>query len=231
MTNEKKVQKSAAFYKNLIWLMFISGWLTFAGVFVHTVMVMNKDAGEFVNRDLFLTNADIHVEESSVGANIWLKQTVHGLNGIKYRYVVETDCPSWDFESRYVSDKPLDWVEDTSAVEVIVYDTQIRYHGTVCASGQYYTVPILGNLSSESTSREEWETNLAERAYQSYVAGVKKEEQTKWLPLGIFAFAMQMILVRILRSYKNRKTSIEKTPLDAAMDDDWKEYKEKDREV
>ena len=125
---------------------------------------------KMTDKEGFLLNAEILQKEEHTGANIWLKQTIHGENGIHYRYVIETDCPSWDFETRYMTDTPIDWIDETSAVEVLVYDTQIRYNGTVYASGQYYTVPLLDNISSEEQTLEDWQTSLVNQAWQVYDA-------------------------------------------------------------
>lgn len=129
--------------------------------------------------ETFAANANVSVNEDRVGAGIWLKQAIHGMDGIKYRYVVKTDCPSWDFETRYMSDEPIGWVNETSAVEVLIYDAQVRYNGTVYASGQYYTVPILGGISSEDTSLAEWQDSLVKQAYQAYTSemGMKTFKQ------------------------------------------------------
>ena len=178
MREHKTAWRIFMFGRNLI-------LLVLTGLIVYAAAISMTDTNASVTQDIFTENADVHVEESSVGANIWLKQAVHGLNGIKYRYVVKTDCPSWDFETRYVSDKPLDWVDSKAAVEVLIFDTQVRFDGTVFASGQYYTVPILGNLSSESVSHEEWETGLVEQAYSSYVANVQKEKTGTWLSCSV----------------------------------------------
>lgn len=126
-------------------------------------------SGNDLNGEAIMSEMTVIQKEEKVGANIWLKQAIHGTNGIKYRYVIKTDCPEWDFETRYMTSTPIEWVDESSAVEVIIYDTQIRYDGTVYASGQYYTVPILGGISSENISLEEWEQNLVKQAYQAYV--------------------------------------------------------------
>lgn len=149
-------------YKNIliitviIWIVAIILWLS------------NSNIRKKPVDDHFPLEAEIIQNEEKVGANIWLLQAIHGVDGIDYRYAIETDCPKWDFKTRYVTSTPIDWVNETSAVEVIIYDTQVRYQGTVYASGQYYTVPLLGNLSSENISLEEWKDNLVIQAYQIY---------------------------------------------------------------
>lgn len=152
-----------------------------------------------LSREAFLEQAEITDQETVTQANIWLKHTVHGTEGIRYRYVVETDCPSYDFESRYVTDTPLSWVGETSAVEVFVHTVQVTLPGTdqeIYASGEYYLVPILDNLSSENISFEEWKDNLMTSAYNTYLAGQEAHDPfmmalltlTVAIPL-IYAFA------------------------------------------
>ena len=151
----------------------------------------NKKSKNLINADVFASNADIIQKQDKVGANIWLKQTIHGENGINYRYVIETDCPSWDFQTRYMTKEPIAWIDETSAVEVIIYDTQVRYNGTVYANGQYYTIPLLGGISSETISIEEWQTNLIKQAYQSYVADMKGDHRV----LDILIFLVIIMLI------------------------------------
>lgn len=178
--------------RNIAFVMFVIG---LAAVMLLQVLCDNHP----VDKTSFLSAMEIMKKEDSVGANIWLKQSVHGENGIKYRYVVETDCPNWDFETRYVTDTPLDWVEETSAVETIVYDVQIRYEGAVYASGQYYTVPLLDNVSSESLSEEEWEENLITQAYQTYVQEKKMEVKIPRLWQIVIGMVFVIFLVIIIQ--------------------------------
>lgn len=149
--------------------------ITVAIIWIVTVLLFINDGNNIKNSvdDQFPLEAEIIENEDKVGANIWLLQAIHGTDGIDYRYAIETDCPKWDFKTRYVTSTPIDWVGEKSAVEVIIYDTQIRYHGTVYASGQYYTVPLFGNVSSENISRDEWKNNLVVQAYQAYQADIK----------------------------------------------------------
>ena len=145
----------------IIMLMFAVGKMAFS-----PSLVMSRETVE--------PNLELSVKEEQTSALVWLKQTIHGTGGVKYRYVVQTDCPSWDFESRYVSDKPLDWVEDeTSSVEVIIHDARVSIFGTVYASGQYYEAPLL-DLSSETIPLDQWEEQLKNQAYQGYVSQNRK---------------------------------------------------------
>lgn len=122
-----------------------------------------------VTWDEFLDGVQVEQDEAKVGAKIWLKEAIHGTEGINYRYIVKTDCPEWDYETRYMSRTSIEWVDETSAVEVLIQDDRISYDGTVYAWGQYYTIPILGGITSESVSVEEWEAGLIRQAYQGYL--------------------------------------------------------------
>lgn len=147
------------------------------------------------DREIFMQSASVNVTDDWVGANIWLKQAVHGTDGIKYRYVVKTDCPSWDFETRYVTDKLIEWIDETSAVEVIIHDARVYYEGTVYASGQYFVIPILDNLASESITYEEWQQNLVKQAYQAYV--VDKDSDRMHFILAIVAGGILPVILVI----------------------------------
>lgn len=135
----------------------------------------NKRIASIVSEEQFIQEASVERKDDWVGANIWLKQEIHGTKDIKYRYVVKTDCPSWDYETRYMTTEPIPWINETSAVEVIIYDTSIRYNGTIYANSQYFLIPILNNLASETVSVDEWEQGLVKQAYEAYVADIKAD--------------------------------------------------------
>jgi len=77
---------------------------------------------------------------------------------------------------RYMTDTPIEWADGkTSAVEVAIHGVQVRYNGTVYASGIYYEVPILNNLSSETLPFDEWEQKLIKQAYQTYASELRSD--------------------------------------------------------
>lgn len=159
----KKISKKYVIAVILLW------------VAVLAILIYQKSKAPSIDNEGFSRIASVSVKEDRVGAIIKLKEAIHGTDGIKYRYIVKTDCPSWDFETRYMTDTPIEWADgETSAVEVLIYDTQVRFDGTVYASGQYYTVPILGGISSEDISIEEWKQNLVKQAHQTYLSDYKK---------------------------------------------------------
>lgn len=178
---------------NLLIALWVILFIVFAALFCWLVFFeIPKTKTDEESEEMFLSGAAVVQNEDKVGANIWLKQTIHGIDGITYRYVIETDCPQWDFETRYVTTIPIEWIDETSAVEVIIYDTQIRYEGSVYGSGQYYTIPLLGGISSENITLEEWKNNLIKQAYQTY-----KSEQNASLSLqwGRWFRALMLVLL------------------------------------
>lgn len=148
----------------IIWIIAIIIWIIYP---------RNKSD---IDSNTFTKNVSISQNEDKVGAKVILKEAIHGTKGIMYRYIVKTDCPKWNFESRYMTENPLTWVDGkTSAVEVLIYDIQIRYNGTIYANDTYYVAPLLNNLASENISLEEWKQNLIKQAYQTYVSKPKKD--------------------------------------------------------
>lgn len=133
------------------------------------IFVSCRKNDKVTDQQTFNKQVSVEQTESKVGALVKLKEAIHGTEGITYRYIVKTDCDKWNFESRYVSKNLLAWVDNkTSAAEVFIYSVQVRHKGTVYASGTYYTVPILEDLSSEDIPLEEWKQNLIKQAYQAY---------------------------------------------------------------
>lgn len=180
-------------------------WIWLAAFFFFALLLAFRQRERInpLTEEEFLAQAEISDREDITRAKIWLKHTVHGTDGVYYRYVVETDCPNWDFETRYVVKSPLDWVTDeTSAVEVLVRSVQVSLpgeNGRVYASGEYYTVPILGDLASEDIPLEEWKENLAANAYSAYLA--EKQAHDPLLPIFLVLAAMPLIC-RLIRKKK-----------------------------
>lgn len=179
--------------------------------FLLYLFIRSKDVYDtnFYNTNLeqFSETASILVNEDKVGAMIWLKEAIHGTDGITYRYIVKTDCPHWDYETRYVTDTPIEWIDETSAVEVIIYDTQIRYNGTVYASGQYFTIPILGGISSELISHESWEENLVIQAYQAYTATAIRNNRMQRCIGYVMLIGVVVIIYLILNNKKTKEAA------------------------
>lgn len=136
-------------------------------------IIINEEQEAGITATEFAQKAAVTRKEDRMAADIWLLQTIHKTDGIDYRYAVETDCHKGEFKTKYVSSTPIEWVDETSAVEVIMYDVQVRFDGTMYASGQYYTVPLLGGISSEAVSLDEWQENLIKKAYQAYVSDIR----------------------------------------------------------
>lgn len=126
---------------------------------------------ELVSEAEFKEEASMQVDTDMIGSDIRLLQEIHGIeDSITYRYSVQTTCPSWNYEDRYVTKEPLDWVNDTSsAVETYATNVIIRYEGTLYANGQHYWVPLL-QLSSNDGTLEDLEDSLMSQAYWAYIA-------------------------------------------------------------
>ena len=121
-----------------------------AGSLIGLVQLLTGHAPipEPVSQETFVENAQVQAKTEVIGSNIRLLQAIYGVDDeITYRYSVETDCPSWDYEDRYTTTKPLTWVSDTSAVETFATNIAVWYDGTMYASDQHYEVPLffIGN--------------------------------------------------------------------------------------
>lgn len=173
------------------------------------IFISYRGTGNMANRQTFMKKASVGQTESKVGALVKLKEAIHGTEGITYRYIVKTDCDKWDFESRYVSKEPLAWVDGkTSAAEVLIYSVQIRYEGTIYASGTYYTVPILENLSSENIPFEEWKQNLVKQAYQAYKSDTHPDKRNIIL-IAIFLSVAGAVLLHFMNRLDNKAAKLQ----------------------
>lgn len=145
---------------------------------------------EPVSQEIFAENAQVQAKTEVIGSNIRLLQAIYGMGDeITYRYSVETDCPSWDYEDRYTTTKPLTWVSDTSAVETFATNIAVWYDGTMYASDQHYEVPLL-NLSTHDRSLSEMESDMVYMAYQTYVSDVTAPQPISWVAILIAAMVM-----------------------------------------
>lgn len=188
-------------------------WIVFLILFVITSL-KDMRAEKAVGRETFTNAADLVVNEEKVGASVILKEAIHGTDGIVYRYILKSTCPNRDYEDRYVTKTPISWAtDDTAAVEVLIYDVQIRYKGTVYASGTYYKVPLFGDLSSEDIALEEWENGLIEQAYTVYVADMDKPDvfRTIW---GVGALGIPFLLILQARVQPKKKKEEKEDPTD-----------------
>lgn len=190
-------------------LVFVAIWVAVLVLFLghrHAENLNKADVAAFMKDISIIQNDD------KVGADIWLKQAIHGVDGIVYRYVVKTDCDKWDFETRYMTDTPIEWADgETSAVEVVIYSVQVRYNGTIYASGTYYEVPILNNLSSEIVSFDEWKQKLIKQAYQTYTSESKSDTYSTVLkvflvliPLLAIIYAYALMVRKCVKKYESK---------------------------
>ena len=163
-----------------------------AGSLIGLVQLLTGHAPipEPVSQETFVENAQVQAKTEIIGSNIRLLQAIYGMGDeITYRYSVETDCPSWDYEDRYTTTKPLTWVSDTSAVETFATNIAVWYDGTMYASDQHYEVPLL-NLSTRDRSLSEMESDMVYMAYQTYVSDVTAPQPISWVAILIAAMVM-----------------------------------------
>lgn len=163
-----------------------------AGSLIGLVQLLTGHAPvpEPVSQETFAENAQVQAKTEVIGSNIRLLQAIYGVDDeITYRYSIETDCPSWDYEDRYTTTKPLTWVSDTSAVETFATNIAVWYDGTMYASDQHYEVPLL-NLSTRDRSLSEMESDMVYMAYQTYVSDVTAPQPISWVAILIAAMVM-----------------------------------------
>lgn len=163
-----------------------------AGSLIGLVQLLTGHAPvpEPVSQETFVESAQVQAKTEVIGSNIRLLQAIYGMGDeITYRYSVETDCPSWDYEDRYTTTKPLTWVSDTSAVETFATNIAIWYDGTMYASDQHYEVPLL-DLSTHDRSLSEMESDMVYMAYQTYVSDVTAPQPISWVAILIAAMVM-----------------------------------------
>lgn len=163
-----------------------------AGSLIGLVQLLTGHAPvpEPVSQETFVENAQVQAKTEVIGSNIRLLQAIYGVDDeITYRYSVETDCPSWDYEDRYTTTKPLTWVSDTSAVETFATNIAVWYDGTMYASDQHYEVPLL-DLSTRDRSLSEMESDMVYMAYQTYVSDVTAPQPISWVAILIAAMVM-----------------------------------------
>lgn len=163
------------------------------------------DSKGAVSWEQFSKTAAVNVNEDKVGAKVALKEAIHGTSGITYRYILKTDCPNWDYEDRYVTRTPISWAtDDTAAVEVLVYDAQVRYEGTLYAHDTYYMVPLFGNLSSEDVPLENWKESLVKQAYMAYASDTGGS-MLKVYMIPVFVVTTAFILFGFIRHRSKKK--------------------------
>lgn len=154
-----------------------------------------------VTEDVFKQKMNQKETTADIGTNITLHQEIHGENGITYRYKLKTDCPYWQYEDRYVSEKPLDWISKNAAVETKAYAFNLTYDGVSYAQGQFFEVPLL-NLTQDDKTKEEYVAELTRSAYQEYLADIQiiseKEENKEVIGVVIILLCVFSIFGLVL---------------------------------
>lgn len=138
-------------------LAFCSLTLFFVCVFITPVYAVTS-------LETFREQATVEEQTAVIGTNVVLHQVIHGPGTTTYRYKLSTDCPHWSYEDRYVSETPLSFDLDHAAVETEAVELTVKWDGTVLATGQHFSVPLLG-LESEDISYETFKDRMLETAY------------------------------------------------------------------
>lgn len=155
----------------------------------------------------FKKEAALTEETAVIGTNITLHQEIHGEESITYRYKLETDCPHWAYEDRYVSTAPLTWVKDGAAVETEATSIEIQKDGETYAVGQYFYVPIL-DLSMDDLTKDAYEKQLWNTAYQTYVeSGFFHTIDPKLMAVIIIGVVGVLIMIAFLSDPSNNGSS------------------------
>lgn len=175
------------------------------GISVFGVIYNMAKKSDTIPYELFKQQAVTKMEEAVIGTNITLHQEIYGTDGVKYRYKLKTDCPHWDYEDRYVSDTPISWIGEYSAVETEATSIEIKFDGNAYALGQYFTVPMLG-LSKEDLTLDEFKERLMKTAYQQYeMDGNVDKTIMPFIVLGIVDIVLAIIL-EIRSHYSNKRS-------------------------
>lgn len=152
------------------------GMLKWLSILLISIIISgcNNEQIDMLTYTEFQQQAEIKEETAVIGTNIKLHQEIHGKDGIQYRYKLETDCPHWSYEDRYVTEKPLTWINKYSAVETEATSIEILVNDMSFASGSHFYVPLL-DLNQDDMDYETYKENLQKDAYQSYKSYMQQE--------------------------------------------------------
>lgn len=147
--------------------------------------VQEMEYGTFVN------GADQVGEFKTIGTNIRLHQVIYGNDGVQYRYKLESDCPDWAYEDRYLSKEPLELGDGPAAVETQASSLRIFLDGELLAQGQHFYVPLL-KLYSNDEDYAAFKERLLKEAYSQYRDmsmardGLRKKRWSVAFAIGLF---------------------------------------------
>lgn len=142
----------------------------------------------------FESKVSLQEDETTIGTNIQLHQEIHGKDGTMYRYKLETDCPHWKYEDRYLSDEPLAWVENHSAVETVARSIDIIWDGAVIATGQHFYVPLL-DLYQDDMDYDTYKGHLLQSAYRQYLSSQDKVWGVSYIEMVVGSIAASVIIL------------------------------------
>ena len=151
----------------------------------------------------FIEKADVNVEEASIGTFLHFHQKIYGVDGIKYRYKLQTDCPHWKYDDRYVSDEELPYKEDNAAIETEAKELTIRMNGETLVVAQHFYVPMF-DLYDEDITFDEFKDKQLHIAYDTFVEN-SKSNLLSWLVLLPLLVLSLLFLLLVLQDDPGKK--------------------------
>ena len=176
--------------KKIIVVLLIIFGVTQAVLLMRGVLLPTSNA---LTYEKFVNKATVDTNEATIGTNIFLHQKIYGVDHINYRYKLETDCPHWKYEDRYMSDTELPYIEDEAAVETEAKEITISLDDETLLVAQHFYVPVL-DLYDEDISFEEWEDKQMHIAYDTYIENSKSNFRLMGLAVPLFLDIFVMIL-------------------------------------
>ena len=158
-----------------------------------------------VSYDDFVRTCECDVSDATIGTNIKLHQTIHGVDTTKYRYKLKTDCPHWKYEDRYMSNEALPFTEKSAAVETEAKELKISYDREVLVTAQHFYVPLL-NLYDEDITFEEFKEKQIDLAYDTLIENLSAKRKSLRISLiiNVIGIIFLIICVTSIRKSNNK---------------------------
>lgn len=144
----------------------------------------------------FKEQAEITEEQAFIGTNIKLHQEIHSNGKTQYRYKLETDCPHWKYEDRYLSDTAFPWLNDHSAVETTAREITIQWNGETLVTGQHFYVPLL-KLNQDDIDYDTYKEQLYQEAYRQYQSVSEQEADKDFIPIVVLVILISVGIVKL----------------------------------
>lgn len=188
----------------IIVLSFILIMQVVCGAMALVIAMTNKS----MTYDEFVSTATIDTKEATIGTNIFLHQKIYGVDHTNYRYKLQTDCPHWKYDDRYMSEgEPLPYTEKEAAVETEAKELSITLNGDTLLISQHFYVPVL-DLYDEDVTFEDWEKQQIQTAYDTVCANYNERNEHRNVLL--ICFGMGIVTMLLLRSVKSSQVKSER---------------------